>query len=145
MYKRTLTNLCTYLKNWFYTNKSLKGTITIENGNITNLDFISKIQRDQYFRVTGSVFNDGVYQYDGNNLCMTDEEFVGVLHLMAIPQEVQRLATDIETWTEQNKETLDSPFQSESFGGYSYTKSSGASGGGWEEHFANRLNQWRKI
>ena len=45
-----------------------------------------------------------------------------------------------------------SPFNSESFGGYSYSKSGGSSSSGnvdlsgtWQGAFADRLNNWRKI
>lgn len=148
MYDKPLTNLCTYLKNWFYTGKSIYGTHKVENGDITTQTFLDEIQTNQYFRVVGSVFNDGVYQYDGKNLGMTDEEFVGAIYLMAIPKEVLELATDIDEWTTANKEAINSPYQSESFGGYSYTKASGGANGGsvsWQSQFASRLNRWRKL
>ena len=41
-----------------------------------------------------------------------------------------------------------SPYVSESFGGYSYTKRSGSdsgSVGGWQEAFKARLSPWRKL
>ena len=40
-----------------------------------------------------------------------------------------------------------SPYQSESFGGYSYTKASASNGDqvDWKTVFRSRLNRWRKI
>ena len=51
---------------------------------------------------------------------------------------------------EDVQKALASPYQSESFGGYSYTKASaGSSDSGegitWQKKFKSQLNQWRKI
>jgi len=107
------------------------------------------LQDGQYFRIVGSVFNDGVYQYPATGL--TDETFDGAIWAMAIPSEVIALASDIEAWKEKYQ-SIDSPamspYNSESFGGYSYSKSSGGSddlSGTWQGAFADRLNHWRKI
>ena len=122
------------------------GAYVIKNGSIT-LPFL---QNGQYFRIIGSVFNDGVYKYD-DELKLTDETFDGTIWALAIPKGLLKLVEEIETWTEVNSEKLNSPFQSESFGGYSYTlksgNSDGGSGGGltWQSAFSARLNQWRKI
>ena len=151
MYKATLTNLCTYLKNWFNREQpQISGEITILNGNITTLEFIEKIQDGQYFKIDGSVFNNGVHMFTrGQNLGLNDEVFVGVISLMAIPKEVLDIATEIDDWSVKYKDAIDSPFNSESFGGYSYSKT-GASGSGqggatWQSQFASRLSRWRKI
>jgi hypothetical protein len=147
-YDNTLTNLCLYLRNWFYTLKSVHGKIKIVNGNIDNQPFLDEIQTDQYFQIEGSTFNDGVHLYDGKDLKLHDEEFVGVIRFMAVPKAVLNLSKDIETWTAKNAEAIDSPYQSESFGGYSYSKGNGGTSGGgvsWQSQFASRLNMWRKI
>ena len=41
----------------------------------------------------------------------------------------------------------ESPYTSESFGDYSYTKATGESGAPltWRDVFASRLNAWRKL
>lgn len=152
MYKATLTSLCTYLKNWFNREQpTIMGEISITNGAITTLSFIEKIQDGQYFRIAGSVFNDGVHQFRANKpMELHDEVFVGVLSLMAVPQEVLDIATEIEAWNEKYKDAVDSPFNSESFGGYSYSKGNAngsGSGGGtsWQSQFASRLSCWRKL
>ncbi len=130
------------------------GEFEITNGALVIDDDVDIIQ-DQYYRIMGSRFNDGVHVNNGSDV-LKDETFSGVIWAMAIPQAVIDLANDIEEW--QNKyggidSQAMSPFASESFGGYSYTKGGGssASGGGagngadWRNAFGNRLDMWRKI
>lgn len=141
-----LTELCQELRNWFDRERH-SGTFTITGGNIT-ADFL---QVGQYYRICGSIFNDGVHQYPVDVL--RDETFDGSVWALAIPDPVLKLAEDIDEWREKY-EAADSaalsPFQSESFGGYSYSKGSGSSGGAiggvsWKNAFASRLNMWRKL
>ena len=143
-----LTELCQEIRNWF-DRARYTGTYTIEGGNLT-ADFL---KNGQYFRIIGSIFNDGVYKYPAKNL--TDEVFEGAVWALAIPKAVVALANEIQEWRDKY-EAIDSasmsPFNSESFGGYSYSKSGGGSGGGsgsegasWREAFASRLNAWRKL
>ena len=144
-----LTQVCKELNNYFekciYT-----GQYTITNGEIDLSDIVEEgdLQTGQYFRIAGSVFNDGVYEYPPSQL--KDETFVGAIWCMAVPQEVVNIANSISAWLSTYKEQLDSPYQSESFGGYSYSKGgygSGSSGGGpsWQSQFRSQLNMWRKI
>ena len=51
-----LTELCQELKNWFEREIHV-GTFTIEGGQLTDCSFL---QDGQYYRIIGSVFNDGV-------------------------------------------------------------------------------------
>lgn len=142
----TLTELCQELHNWF-DREQHTGTFTIENGNIT-ADFLAD---GQYYRIMGSVFSDGVHQYPSSEL--RDETFEGSVWALAIPAPVIKLSTEIEAWRgkyENADSAALSPFTSESFGGYSYTKGSGSSdgsGGGasWQSAFRAQLNRWRKI
>lgn len=129
------------------------GSFEIADGKITDTNFTDAIKTNQYFRIVGSVFNDGVYQYT-DNLTLTDEVFVGSIWLMAIPKEVLDLSEEIAAWINKYggvDSAAMSPFSSESFGGYSYTKAQGSTsaGGGtsstWQTTFAARLNQWRKL
>lgn len=142
-----LTELCQELRNWFDRERHF-GTFTIQNGNIT-ADFL---QNGQYYRIVGSVFSDGVHQYPSSEL--RDETFTGAVWALAIPAQVINLSTEIEKWRgkyESADSAALSPFTSESFGGYSYTKGSGSgsdgSGGGasWQSAFRAQLNRWRKI
>lgn len=145
-----LSNLCKELRNWFDRGQPrIYGSFTIEGGRITDEDFTSVIQANQYFRIVGSVFNDGVYKYT-DELALTDELFVGSIWLMAIPKDVIDLSLEIQAWVDKYGESVNSPYSSESFGGYSYTKASGGSSGSgsnptWQSVFASKLNLWRKI
>lgn len=137
-----LEQILTELHNWFIVPGGVhQGTYTIENGTIS----LSFLRDGQYFRILGSVFNDGLHQYPASDL--TDEEFTGSVWALAVPKAVASLSGEIGKWQEKNGEKVSSPFTSESFGPYSYTKASGAdgSGGGWQSAFASRLAPWRKI
>ena len=148
-----LTDLCQELRNWFDRNQpKWYGDFTIENGALVLSGDIA-LKDGQYFRIIGSALNDGVYQYGGNET-LTDESFTGSIWAMAVPPTVIALSNEIDEWIEKY-ESIDSqnmsPFQSESFGGYTYSKGSGggsvASGGGlfWQDVFKGKLNHWRKI
>lgn len=143
-----LSSLCQELKNWFDRDQpKINGIFEISNGRIIKPEFIQVIQNNQYFRIIGSVFNDGVHQY-APELELTDEIFTGSIWLMAIPKEVIDLSNEIDTWVETNRDVINSPYQSESFGGYSYSKATGGANGGnvsWQSTFASQLNRWRKI
>lgn len=126
-----------HLHNWFPVKGAARtGTYAVVSGALT-LDFL---QYGQYFRIEGSVFNDGLHAYPCQDL--TDETFTGTVYPLAIPRDVQQLAAEIAAWREQNPET---DKVSESFGGYSYTRASGAALPGWQAAFAARLNRYRRV
>ena len=148
-----LTELCGYLRNWFDRAKFI-GHFKIENGVIISFDDGDMgLLNGQYIRIIGSVLNDGVYQYEETIEGLQDEEFDGAVWSLAIPKEVVTLAQEIEAWQAKYggaDSSAMSPYTSESFGGYTYSKSSGGSSdgsgqNGWQSVFANRLSQWRKI
>lgn len=132
-----------HLKNWFRVPGGIHhGTFVVEGGSIT-LPFLSD---GQYYRVIGSVFNDGLHKY-GNNEQMKPETFQGTIWELAIPPEIVAISEEIGDWNSKNAAKVNSPFQSESFENYSYTKATGQNGGamGWESAFCSRLNPWRKV
>ena len=142
-----LTELCQELRNWFEREKYFD-TFTIENGEISVPD--GSLQDGQFFRVIGSVFNDGVHKYGEDDL--TDEVFTGAVWAMAVPPAVIDLSERISEWITTYGESVSSPYSSESFGGYSYTKASAGQGNTnsssnptWLTTFADELNRWRKI
>lgn len=149
--KEMLSQICLYLKNWFNAGQDkFFGDFTIESGQLT---IASSIPANQYYRITGSVFNDGVYKRGSEALI--DESFKGGIWLMAVPKDVIDLAEEIEAWQTKygriDSENM-SPYQSESFGGYSYSKSSGnasvstgSSVPTWQSVFGARLRRYRKI
>ena len=120
------------------------GEIVIRDSKIQNAEFLRAIKSNQYFRIAGSVLNDGVYRYD-EELVLEDETFKGSVWLMAVPKAVIELANDIEKWV-NDYSNVNSPYQSESFGGYSYSKASGTNGVvTWQDAFSKRLNMYRRI
>lgn len=152
-----LTELCAYLRNYFLADNQnpdkyiFHGTYTVEGGQMQALSFLVP---GQYYRVIGSVFNDGVWQYQptGKAPAMTDETFTGTIWAMCVPPAFLALADEIKDWTVANADALNSPYQSESFGGYSYSKASGGGAGGsgsagwsWEDQFAARLAPYRRL
>ena len=138
-----LEQVLMHLKNWFLVPGGIhEGTYTIEDGGIT-LPFLAN---EQYFRICGSVFNDGLHQYPASDL--KAETFDGSVLALAVPQAVIELAAEIEAWETKNGDASVSPYQSESFGGYSYSKSTDSASGGavtWQSAFRSRLNAWRKL
>ena len=135
-----LTEILAYLRNDFVV-ETHEDTFEIVGG-VLPLGFL---QEGQYFRIIGSVFNDGVYCYD-DNLKLTDETFTGKVEALSIPPDLLKLADEIMAYM-QSDEAKPTVFTSESFGGYSYTKATDSSGAAasWQTVFAARLRRWRKI
>ena len=135
-----LTEILAYLRNYFVV-ETHEDTFEIVGG-VLPLGFL---QKGQYFRIIGSVFNDGVYCYD-DNLKLTDETFTGKIEALAIPPDLLKLVDEITAYM-QSDEAKPTVFTSESFGGYSYTKATDSSGSAasWQTIFAARLRRWRKI
>ena len=131
------------IRNWFTVDGGVhSGNYTIKDGGIT----LPVLATGQYFRIIGSVFNDGLHQYPATDLA--DEEFSGTIWELAIPPAVVDLADEIGAWQEKNGEASASPYQSESFGGYSYSKATDSASGGavtWQSVFKRQLSAWRKI
>ena len=138
-----LEQVLMHLKNWFLVPGGIhEGTYTIEDGGIA-LPFLAN---GQYFRICGSVFNDGLHQYPAGDL--KTETFDGTVWALAVPQAVIDLASEIEAWEKKNGEAASGIYQSESFGGYSYSKATDAETGGavtWQSAFKKQLSAWRKI
>lgn len=138
-----LEQILDFIHNYFI-KEVYRGTFKIESGAL-NVDFLKE---NQYFKVIGSVFNDGVHQYPGSDL--TDEEFKGEIWAMAVPPAVIKIAEEVKDYVDEYGSKINGPYQSESFGGYSYSKSSGTDDHGndvnsWQSKFSSRLNHWRKI
>ena len=147
-----LTEICNYLKNWF-SNEKYIGYIRITEGAFYCNDAKINIADGQYFRVIGTIMSDGVYQYGTDTL--SDEGFDGAVWLMRIPADVIAIASEIDAWMAQYNgvdSQANSPFNSESFGGYSYSKSSGSAENGnsnttptWAAVYGARLARYRKL
>lgn len=141
-----LTEICAEIRNYFCKdNDRIIGDFSIVNGSIVpSVD----LAENQYFRIVGSIFNDGVHKQGD---ALTDEaEFHGAVWKMRVPQDIIQLATDIEEWKTKNADTISSPYMSESFGGYSYSKGSGSDGTvgiNWKNQsdFVARMKPYRRI
>ena len=147
--EKTLTEICEYLNNYFWRNKR-SGKITISGGTFT-ADYL---QKGQYFRILGSVFpeNNGVHIYPATDL--HDEVFEGAIWSMAVPQAVIDLASDVKSWQDKYgsvDSAAMSPFNSESYGVYSYNKNTGSSSSdsinanSWQSVFSERLSPYRRL
>lgn len=147
-----LTEICQNLKNWFVLSDDdkLYGTFTIDDGTISpSVD----LKPGQYFRIVGSALNDGVHCLDEQDVLSTqenalhDETFTGAIWKLSFPIAFLLLAKEIKQWQTDNASVTTSPFTSESFGGYSYTKQSDSNGSTvtWQSVFRKRLNTWRKL
>ena len=147
-----ITEICNYLKNWFdYDQPKFYGDFKIENGIITSVnDGDMGIIPGQYFRIIGSVLNDGVYTLADE---LEDENFNGAVWLMAVPKDVRTITAEIQEWQNKyggvNSQNM-SPYNSESFGEYSYSKGSGSNTSvssvpTWQSLYADRLARYKKI
>ena len=137
-----ITEICAELRNWFVVPNGVHiQTYTISGGSIAPLDFLKE---GQYFRIIGSVFNDGVHQYPAADL--TDEVFHGAVWAMAVPPSLIALSAEIEEYNKSDAGKA-SPYISENFGGYGYTKATGSNGKvlTWKSVFADALNRYRKL
>lgn len=144
-----LGEICAEIKNYFvYKNDIHIGDWVISDGQISPiLDLPTG-----YIRIVGSRLNDGVHKVSDLNL--VDESFHGGIWIMSPPADFISLVKEIEDWQAKNGKADSaamSPFQSESFGGYSYSKASGRSSSGssivptWQSVYASRLNRYRRI
>lgn len=149
--------ICAEIRNWFtYDCDKHIGDYEIIGGVITpSFDF-----KTDYVRIIGSRKNDGVYKVsditDSEHNPLVDEgEFHGAVWEMSVPKDFIALCDEIAEWQSQYGGAggiINSPFNSESFGGYSYTKSNGRSSESsnnstpsWQSIYASRLNVYRKI
>ena len=142
-----LETVLMYLNNWFAVGR-YDDTYTIEDGKLT-LPFLVN---GQYFRILGSLLNDGVYKYangtaldeTGTEITLIDETFDGSVWALAIPKGFLSMVEEITVWTAKNGDG--GAYTSESFGGYSYSKATNSKGMavGWRDVFAAQLAPWKK-
>lgn len=165
----TIESLCAEAHNYFETSKEIND-YAIENG-IISLPFLSE---NQFFRIVGSKFNDGIYIYSENfiirdatwedvlsdhpdwkalsekdwgnikHYALTDEEFHGGIWPMRMPRAFLSLAKEVHEYN-LSEASKPSPYASENISGhYSYTKGS-PSDNAWQNVFRSKLNRWRKV
>lgn len=147
-----LTEICAEIKNYFsYECDRHIGDFAIIDGHVTPSFDIPT----DYIRIVGSHLNDGVHKVSDNDL-VDEGKFHGAIWVMSPPKDFLALADEIKSWQDANgraDSTAMSPFQSESFGGYSYSKGSGSSSSAsgassvptWQSQYASRLKIYRRI
>lgn len=136
-----LETVLNHLHNWFpIVGAARAGTFVIVSGTLP----LSHVAEGQYYKIEGSVFNDGLHKRGEEKLA--DETFVGRVIPLAVPKAVVSLAEKIGKWAEENPNT---DKVSESFGGYSYSRggagTQSADTGGWQTAFRKELNVWKKV
>lgn len=141
--------ICAEINNYFtYKEDKHIDNFEIVGGVITpTITFIT-----DYVRIIGSHLNDGVHKLSEYNF--KDEKFHGAIWVMSPPDDFINLCKEIKNWQlkygSYDSNAL-SPFNSESFGGYSYTKSnntagkSSVNGSSWQAAYANRLKKYRRL
>ena len=143
--------ICAEIKNYFVGEGDIHiGDWRISGGQVSP---IINFPTD-YIRIVGSRLNDGVHKRGENGFELVDEDFHGSIWIMSPPADFLALAAEISDWQDKNggvDSANMSPFQSESFGGYSYSKGSGGSSAGsssvptWQKQYASRLKIYRRI
>lgn len=133
--------ICQYIKNYFtYEHDRIIGDFSIVNGEIVPpLDIPT-----DYYAIFGSRKNNGVHKVDEWTDDLVDEgTFHGAIWFMSPPREFLEKVDEIQAWVDDNKAALKSPFTSESFGGYSYTKGKSRTGSDygitWRDQFGYEL------
>lgn len=153
-----LQQVCEALNNYFVREENVfSGEYTIADGAVSPVPSLKDGQR---FLITGSDLNDGVYTWHSDGIMndddsagagLADEIFYGAISGLSVPPQVVALAAEINTWVGKYGGVINSPYQSESFNGYSYSRASGGSGtggtgaAGWQDVFASRLKRWKKV
>lgn len=145
--------VCLEVKNFFVGASDIhEGTFTIADGTITNSGFLAE---NQYFRIKGSVFNDGVYKNTSEEIAgLVPETFVGQIWAMRLPRDFIDLCGKMDEWEAKYggaDSVAMSPYTSENFGGeYSYSKPAGGSADGGAGYsainaYANDLKKYRRL
>lgn len=131
-----LNEVMKHIRDYFPTGEAAEGKLTIEDGRIS-LPFL-----ENYFLIEGSIYNDGVHERSDT---LINETFEGRVSALRPPKAFLDLVGQIEEY--EAAAGKPGPFQSESFGGYSYTRATNAAGNiaGWQDVFKTKLNAWRKI
>lgn len=136
-----LESLLEWLENWYMVS-SFNGDFTIKGGELAP-PYDGFLQNGQYFRIIGSVFNDGLHQWPTSTL--SDEQFNGTIWTLAIPKSLISISSEMEEC--QSKNNDNGLYVSESFGGYNRTRATGKNGKMLTvfDVFAERLAPYRKA
>lgn len=138
--KDKLFEVCASVRNFFAADhEKHEGFFSVRNGQIVPSLYVAGAN---YIRVFGSAKNDGIHSLDET---LVDEDgFKGMIWVMRVPEDFLKLVGKIEKWESENAKILESPYTSESFGGYSYSKDT-AGASSWQAKFKSRLDVYRKV
>lgn len=135
----TVPELCEFTHNYFDRgDNAISGTFAFEPDTMPE-----GVAKGQYFRVIGSVFNDGVHKAGDADL--TTETFSGVVQPMRVPPAFVALALTI---TEYDKSIpAGGKYSSQSFNGWSGTLATGEGGlpATGIDRYRTEINRWRKL
>lgn len=153
-----ITEYCEYCNNFFLKDyigltDIYKGEFEINGGSFVSPDFTLK--NSQYFRITGSDLNNGVWCNTAESLeQLQDETFSGQVWLMSVPRSFIKLCENVDAWRNKYEAAGSanmSPYQAESVQGvYNYSKGStgGTSGGAavtWQAQYSKFFSAYRRI
>ena len=85
-----LTEVCANIKNYFLRSDSdiTRGTFTISAGAAP----LPSLLPGQYFRINGSILNDGVWKNEAEDLAkLRPESFTGEIWSMSVPRDFEQL------------------------------------------------------
>lgn len=145
-----LTEICASIRNYFvYREDKHPGKYKIEGGTLSPaVEF-----KTDYYAIFGSRKNNGVHKT--TDILKDEGEFTGAVWIMSLPEDFLAIVAEIEAWQAKYggvDSEAQSPFYSESFGGYSYTKGAGstsqgasAAATGWQSVYGDRLKIYRRI
>ena len=145
-----LEDILGYIHNWFVRDEIPVAGCSISSGSLPDdVDIPDGV----WYRIQGSYLNDGMHLKGSKDEGLSDETFSGTITTHVIPKPLLAIAEEASQWQAKYGAASSSPYQSESFGGYSYTKASGGSQGasngsaqsGWQSAFAGRFTKWRKL
>lgn len=145
-----ISQVCADIRNYFtYDSDKHTGTFKVEGGVLVPSVEIPA----GYYAVFGSRKNNGVHK--DTDVLKDEGEFDGSVWAMSVPDDFLALVGEIEDWQKKYggvDSEAQSPFYSESFGGYSYSKAAGSTSSGanaaastWQSVYAARLNRWRRA
>ena len=94
-----LETVLNHLHNWFQIKGAARaGTFIIVSGTLP----LDHVLDGQYYRIEGSVFNDGLHRRGDAEDKLVDETFSGRIIPLAIPKAVIKLAEEIKEWDKNN-------------------------------------------
>lgn len=155
----TLERVLSHIHNWFTRETlSLSGCEVV--GGQLPASVAERIPDGAWYRIEGSYLNDGLHLRGEVDEGLTDESIDGTLSVLSVPRALLTVVDEITDWidatSEARSKAASSPYQSESFGGYTYSMrsdltggSSGSSGNGglngWQAAFRSDLNPYRRL